>query len=38
MDLTQTGWEDVEWSNLAREGNWQTLANMAIKVLVTTVS
>jgi hypothetical protein len=35
MDLKETGWEGMDWTNLAQHmDNWQAVANMVMNVLV----
>jgi hypothetical protein len=34
-DLTEAGWEDMDWINLAKDRNkWQALVNMAMNTQV----
>jgi hypothetical protein len=33
MDLKETGWEGMDWNNLAQNmDNWQAVANMVMNV------
>jgi hypothetical protein len=35
MDLTEVGWEDVDWINLAQDrGQWEAVVNMVMKLRV----
>jgi hypothetical protein len=35
MDLSWIGWDDVEWNNMAQDGDqWRALANTVLNVRV----